>query len=336
MEAEKQHPETAVAVQSLQMQLSPAAIKQQVQHIQEVMAAVMKEGLDNHYAVIPGCKKLSLLKPGADKLCLTFRLAPSYEIERVDLPDAQREIHITCTLTHIPTGNVMGQGVGSCSGMESKYRWRKAERLCPACGAPAIIKGQKKYGGGWVCWKKKDGCGEKFPDGDESIEGQGTDRIPNTDPADQYNTVLKMAKKRALVDAVLTATAASDIFSQDIEDAPPSDSQPQQRDPRADVDVSERPATPQRISPGQRTALFTAFTAVHDKPTAWLTDAIHALYKIESTNDLSYAQASKLIDAVEHHDFVERVEAQLGTKTEPEETVAPPAEHIDDDDDPPF
>ena len=33
-----------------------------------------------------------------------------------------------------------------------------------------------------------------------------------------YNTVLKMAKKRALVDAVLTATAASDIFTQDLED----------------------------------------------------------------------------------------------------------------------
>ena len=37
-------------------------------------------------------------------------------------------------------------------------------------------------------------------------------------PEDQYNTVLKMAKKRSHVDAILTATAASDIFTQDIED----------------------------------------------------------------------------------------------------------------------
>ena len=37
-------------------------------------------------------------------------------------------------------------------------------------------------------------------------------------PADHYNTVFKMAKKRALVDAVLTTTAASDIFTQDLED----------------------------------------------------------------------------------------------------------------------
>jgi len=32
------------------------------------------------------------------------------------------------------------------------------------------------------------------------------------------NTVLKMAKKRAYVDAILTATHASGIFTQDMED----------------------------------------------------------------------------------------------------------------------
>ena len=40
----------------------------------------------------------------------------------------------------------------------------------------------------------------------------------NPDIADVYNTVLKMAKKRAMVDAVLTITAASDIFTQDLEE----------------------------------------------------------------------------------------------------------------------
>jgi hypothetical protein len=37
-------------------------------------------------------------------------------------------------------------------------------------------------------------------------------------PVDMYNTILKMAKKRSQADAVLTATGASDIFTQDIED----------------------------------------------------------------------------------------------------------------------
>jgi hypothetical protein len=39
---------------------------------------------------------------------------------------------------------------------------------------------------------------------------------------DVCNTILKMAKKRALVDAVLTVLGASDIFTQDIEDNAPA------------------------------------------------------------------------------------------------------------------
>jgi hypothetical protein len=40
------------------------------------------------------------------------------------------------------------------------------------------------------------------------------------DPYTIVNTVLKMAKKRALIDAVLSATRASGLFTQDIEDFP--------------------------------------------------------------------------------------------------------------------
>ena len=35
---------------------------------------------------------------------------------------------------------------------------------CPECGKFAVIKGAPQYGGGWVCWKKKDGCGKKWDD----------------------------------------------------------------------------------------------------------------------------------------------------------------------------
>ena len=69
-----------------------------------------------------------------------------------------------------------------------------------------------------MCWAKKGGCGTKFKDGDASIEQQKVGRIENEDIADVWNTVKKMAKKRAHVDVTLTVTAASDIFTQDIED----------------------------------------------------------------------------------------------------------------------
>ncbi len=51
------------------------------------------------------------------------------------------------------------------------------------------------------------------------IVAQG-DRIEHDNPADYYNTCLKIAKKRAHVDGTLSATGASDMFTQDVEDMP--------------------------------------------------------------------------------------------------------------------
>lgn len=194
-------------------------LQAQVNAIQRAMQQVMKDG--THYGTVPGCgDKPTLLKPGAEKLSLMFRLIASFDVQREDLPGGHREYTITCTLRS-PSGELLGQGVGSCSTMESKYRYRQAERKCPECGVVAIIKGRPEYGGGWICFGKKGGCGAKYKDGDAVIEKQALGRVENPDIADCYNTVLKIAKKRAHVDATLTTTAASDIFTQDIEDLPP-------------------------------------------------------------------------------------------------------------------
>jgi hypothetical protein len=70
----------------------------------------------------------------------------------------------------------------------------------------------------WYCNPKKGGCGAKINFNDPRIENQQHGKIENPDIADTYNTVLKMAKKRAYVDATITAAAASDMFTQDMED----------------------------------------------------------------------------------------------------------------------
>lgn len=189
-----------------------------VKLVQEVMRRVMKDG--EHYGHIPGTdeKKKVLKKAGAEILSLTFRLTPEYRVTMrpitdPSVPPGHREYEVICRLSD---GT---EGVGACSTLESKYRYRNAARKCPLCGIEAIIKGKTEYGGGWVCFKKKSGCGAKFKDGDASIEGQSVGRAENPDPADTYNTVLKMAKKRAHVDSVQTATGTSDIFTQDIGDS---------------------------------------------------------------------------------------------------------------------
>lgn len=189
--------------------------------IRIVLDKVMREG--EHYGIIPGTgNKPSLFKAGAEVLATTFGLAPAFTVRRTDLASGHREYEITCQLRHITTGVLLGEGLGSCSTMESKYRWRRGERKCPTCNAGAIMR--SKYPdretnvAGWYCNTNRGGCGAQFPHNAPAIADQPTGRTENPDIADVYNTVLKMAKKRAQVDATLTAVGASDLLTQDLED----------------------------------------------------------------------------------------------------------------------
>lgn len=182
-------------------------IREQVNLIQELMSDLMIRG--EHYGKIPGCEKEILFKSGAEKICMMFRLAPEYHIERRELTDDHVEYIITCKLRNIRTNEQWGEGVGSCSTMEKKYRWRDEQRSCPQCGEKLR---KDKNTNGWYCWIKQGGCGWTG-----EISNIKSEKIENPDIADTWNTVLKMAKKRALVDATLTATACSDIFTQDLD-----------------------------------------------------------------------------------------------------------------------
>jgi len=176
--------------------------------------------VDLDYGIIPGTQKPTLLKPGAEKIAKLLGLSDQYEIlDKVEnWTEPLFRYLIKCRLVHLATNAVISEGLGECNSMESKYRWRDAKRKCPECGAEAIIKGKEQYGGGWICFGKIGGCGEKWPDGDAEIEDQKIGRVENEDIYSQVNTILKMAKKRALVDAALSAGRLSDIFTQDMED----------------------------------------------------------------------------------------------------------------------
>lgn len=223
---ESQNNLPAVRAQSAPVMLMSGALSveecaRQIAHIQEHMKSSMKPDL--HYGKIEGCgDKPSLLKPGAEKLCFIFNMAPTFEIKEVPMPHPTVQGHvkyiIKCRLSHRGTGQIIAEGDGVCTTMESKYRFRKAERKCPNCGKEAIIKGKPEYGGGWLCWPKKEGCNTKWPDGAAEIEQQIVGKVEYDNPADYYNTCTKMGAKRAIVAATLFGTAASDIFGQDLED----------------------------------------------------------------------------------------------------------------------
>lgn len=216
---------------SVQKRLKVDDVIEQMKLVEEVLTRAMVE--DQDFGKIPGCgPKPTLLKPGAEKLLVLFRLAPRFTLQEKDLGEGHREIRAVCDLYHIATGEWYGQGIGSCSTLEAKYRWRMAKIACPKCGQETVIKGREEYGGGWLCYAKKGGCGAKWQDGDAAIEKQERGVVENPDVADQYNTVLKMAQKRAQVAAVLTATSASAIFTQDVEDMPQAEAASPKSEPK--------------------------------------------------------------------------------------------------------
>ena len=176
--------------------LRPVAQPEEILEAQEqtraFIAEALKDGRD--YAVIPGTKKPSLLKPGAERTSLAFGCHARFSIlERevdhdrlnqyvkrewewhpeirgkkiwTETPGESHGLYryvMGCELVHRASGFVVGSGVGSCSTMEAKY----------------------------------------------------IDR-----PRDLENTVLKMGKKRSFIDAVLTTFGLSEQFTQDTEDMP--------------------------------------------------------------------------------------------------------------------
>jgi len=188
--------ENNLPVQALQM-LPVSAIKERVAAIQQIMRDGMVEGQD--YGKIPGCgPKPTLLKPGSEKILFTFRLAPDPLVEDLSTQDTYR-YRVTVKLYEIDSGKFLGAGVGEASTDEEKYAWRKA-----------------------ICDEEFDATPEsrrriKFGVNRSTGEIYQAKQV-RTNPADSANTVLKMSKKRAIIDATLTVTAASEVFTQDLEE----------------------------------------------------------------------------------------------------------------------
>ena len=154
------------------------------------------KGVD--YGVIPGTDKRTLLKPGAEKILQFYGCALLIEKDthEQDIASGYLSKEYILKAVNIATGIIVGIGVGMASSYESKHRWR------------------------WEYWKGKSAPPEA--EGWESGRGKTgaywRRRIENRDLIDIWNTVVKIAKKRAMVDLALTISGASEKFTQDVED----------------------------------------------------------------------------------------------------------------------
>lgn len=197
-----------IAVSNKQTDLMQASqeningIIQRVNMINHLRDNLMTE--DVHYGTIPGVKKKMLFKPGIDVLCLAFEFAIDVEIEYEAMEGGHREYTGVGTVTHIPTGKVLGNGTGLCTTMESKYRWRfdYTDGAVP-----------KKY------WESKDPLTLGGPNfvAKKNFDDKWIIAIKNENPdiADQYNTCIKMCEKRVRSACIQNVTACSSIFEQE-------------------------------------------------------------------------------------------------------------------------
>lgn len=161
-----------------------------IAQMQSVVQKTLKQGHD--FGEVPGTNKPTLLKPGGEKICMLFGLNPEYEFLQVT-EDYDKEFfsyNIRCTLFR--NGQPVAQGVGSCNSKEKKYRFINVDEI------------PENYMG----------ASESFTD----KYGRQKYKINNPDICSLVNTILKMAKKRAFIDAVLQVASLSEVFTQDLED----------------------------------------------------------------------------------------------------------------------
>ena len=255
-----------------------ASVLAKIGAFQDLVRTQLKEGID--YGTIPGAgDRKVLLKPGAEKITVLLGLRSRFEIvgKVEDFEGGFFAYMVRCSLV-TGNGETITEGLGQANTKESRYakRWVTEKKLPAGIDKDMLPRREKegKYG--------------------KYYEYQ----IGNDDPYTLANTVLKMARKRALVDAALTVGSLSDIFTQDLEDAdlaaevreiPPAGA-------AYPASASVVPLNAERMATeNQRKAIFAICRkAGGDENT--IRNIIHDRYGVSSTADLTMEQASELID----------------------------------------
>jgi len=162
---------------------------------QKFVNSQLKDGKD--FGKVPGIAKPFLMLPGAQKILSRYLVRPEYTVtNRVEKWDTGLfNFEVKCVLHSMRDDSILGEGIGSCNSYEEKYRYN------------------------WVTKKK---LGNRRASGERERTGKYGDyteyKVQRTDLASIHNTILKMAKKRSVIDGSLTLSNASEYFTQDIED----------------------------------------------------------------------------------------------------------------------
>lgn len=275
----------------IQQALTANEVISRVKKIQEIVKHVMKEG--EHYGVIPGCKKPSLYKSGAELLLMTFQVASKVDrVEDLSTPDEIR-YRVTVAGIHQTTGAFLGDHVGECSSSEEKYKWRR-----PVCDQEFNDTPEDRRRVKWAIGKNN------TPYQQKQIR---------TNPADVANTILSMGEKRGMVGMTRSVTGASSMFTDGVEDLPPEmvdgaeNQKPEIKPPQsksASAKPTEQPPPAQShveefISDKQRSRLF-AICSKQNVSQETLRDYLREKYRVEHSNEIFRADYDKICQWAEN------------------------------------
>lgn len=173
--------------------LDPTKAFEHQRMLEQFIAKNMK--VDEDFGKIPGTPKRTLYQPGAQKLLfyhgLGVRFVNVKDESILDWDKGFWNYVYKCTVFHKATGIDIAECIGSANNKESRYAW---------------------------VWVKEADLPRDFdPDGVISRANKWKPelldfRLPNPEPFNLPNTLMKMAQKRALVGATITATRASAGF----------------------------------------------------------------------------------------------------------------------------
>ena len=179
-------------------QVTPATIQETVQTIALLQGMVRDTLLrDIDYGRIPGTPQDSLWDPGASMIISSFNCyCGQRRILRLEDTDGKIAICLEVPVISRKLQQEVGTGIGGASTLETKYKYR------------------------WVPNPKEWGYDEtaittfKTKKGRDNGRETMLYRIPNPEHSDLLNTIIKMASKRAEVDAAEALPGVSSVLRQ--------------------------------------------------------------------------------------------------------------------------
>lgn len=159
-----------------------ARIRAEIELSNALVEKVLEPGVD--YGLHPGTSSQALKDPGASTIINAFNCYPKAEVLYREVSDTRISYVIDVSLISREDGLAKSTGTGACTTTETKYGYR-------------WVIDPEAYG------YDREGLKKRTKDGRETY------RIVNPEWSELENTILKMARKRAEVDAAMALPGVS-------------------------------------------------------------------------------------------------------------------------------